>query len=259
MGKKVKTLELLFEQCKQTGDYEFDNDQVKRVCGETGFKNPFDVTKIDHSDKLPDSIRQAGYCVVHLGQGRHCFLKATDIWYHRFEAIDDNERHIWKYQPSVLNASDSSESNIISLAYNQKIIQDFLYNDITANPKIYMSRRTKISTSYSVGGMRQVEASELQVEMDATFERNGEVTVVEGKNSFPEDFAVYQLFHPFLDYQEKAIRGIKAVKCCYLIREQGVGGGHTIRLYLYTFEDVRDIASISLTKKAEYVLERRGS
>lgn len=259
MGKKSDTLELLFEQCQQTGSYEFDNDQVKRACRKTGFKNPFDVTKADHSVKLPEVVRQAGYCVVHLGEGRHCFLKALDIWYHRLEAISENEQHIWKYQPSLLNATDDSESNIISLTYNQKIIQDFLYSDITANPKIYMSRRTKISTSYSVGGMCQVEATKLQVEMDATFEHNGEVTVVEGKNSFPGDFAVYQLFHPFLDYHGKGIPGIKKVECCYLVREQNTEGSHVIRLYLYNFKDVKDIASLSLLKKAEYVLERRDS
>ena len=34
-----------------------------------------------------------------------------------------------------------------------------------------------------------------------TLEKDGYVTVFEGKNDFPENFAVYQLFHPYLYYQ----------------------------------------------------------
>ena len=256
MSKK-QTQELLFEQCKASGDYEFDNDRVKQVCAQTGFKNPFDVTKVDHSSKLPDTIRQAGYCIAHLGQGRHRFIRALNEWYHDFEAIEPNERKTWQYRPSVLNNTDDSESNIISLVFNQRVIQDFLYGDITANPKIYMSRRTKISLSYRIGGVR-AHVTKLQMEMDATFESGGKVVVVEGKNGFPDDFAVYQLFHPFLDYTAKRIPGVRAIECCYLLKKI-VADRPLIRLYLYTFSDADDIASIVLLKKAEYTLQRRAT
>lgn len=35
------------------------------------------------------------------------------------------------------------------------------------------------------------------MEIDLTMELHGVVTIFEGKNGFPENFAVYQLFHPF--------------------------------------------------------------
>ena len=257
MGKKRQTQILLFEQCRQSGIYTFDNAQVKRLCEQTGFKNPFDVTKVDQSAKLPDEVRDAGYCIVHLGRGRHRFVRALDSWYHRFETMDESERHSWEYRPSLLNHTDESESNMISLVYNQRVIQDFLYGEITA-PKIYMSRRTKIDLEYSIDGIHDVQATRLQMEMDATFELNGVVTIVEGKNSFPADFAVYQLFHPFLDYHLKDIAGVSGINCCYLLKKS-YRDRHVIRLYLYKFGDIGDIASIVLVKKAEYVLQNRNA
>lgn len=259
MGKKADTLLLLFDQCSKSGIYEFDNKQVKSACKATGFGNPFDVTKIDHTTKLPDKIRQAGYCIVHLGEGRHCFVKGIESWYHRFEEISDGERKVWEYRPSILNATDDSESNIISLVYNQRIIHHFLYSDITANPRIYMSRRTKISPRYSVGKTYQLHATKLQMEMDATLENCGVVTIIEGKNNFPDDFAVYQLFHPYLDYRRKELPSVQRIQCCYLAKKMSENGDQVVRLHLYTFDDEKDIASISLIKKAEYTLERRES
>ena len=251
MSLKKDTLIAIFKSCQHNGDYQFDNNTVKRICAQTGFANPFDVTKVDRLDVLPDVIRNKGYCVVHLGKGRHCFMPAADIWYHKFEAIKPRETKEWDYKPSVLNHTDSSESNIISLVYNQKIIQKFLYGDITKNPKIYMSRRTKITTSYRAGTQR-IDAEKLQVELDATFEHNGRVTVIEAKNGFHDNFAVYQIFLPFLDYQSKNIPGVKKVECCYLLQDKP---RNIIRLYLYSFTDPEDIGSIQLIKKSEYLLK----
>ena len=114
-----------------------------------------------------------------------------------------------------------------------------------------MSRRTKINASYSAGS-EKIEAKKLQVELDATFEHDEEVVILEAKNGSPVDFAVYQLFHPFLDYHYKNIPGVKKIECCYLLQDKKK---QTVSLYLYTFSDVGDIASIRLIKKARYDLK----
>ena len=84
----------------------------------------------------------------------------------------------------------------MSVASNQRIIHDFLYEDIVAGPKVYSARRTKMNLSYKVGN-ESIQTENLQMEIDLTMELHGVVTIFEGKNGFPENFAVYQLFHPF--------------------------------------------------------------
>ena len=254
VGKKKQVLLALFQSCKDSGDYGFDNERVKEVCQQVGFGNPFDVTKLDNTNSLPDEIKDAGYCVVHLGKGQHCFMQVLDVWFHTFESIEQSEICEWDYKPSLLNHTDTSESNIISLVYNQLIIQDFLYGDKTEKPKIYMPRRTKITTTYQARD-DCIEATKLQMEMDATFEHRGVITVLEGKNGFPDNFAVYQLFHPFLDY--KKVPGVQQVQCCYLLKEKNDEHDYVVRLYLYTFSNDDNIGSIELIKKGQYDLKER--
>ncbi len=258
MGKKQQVISRLFEICRRRGDLAFDNALVKSVCSQVGFGNAFDVTKVDSLAILPDDVRRAGYFIVHLGRGRHRFVKGVGIGYHPFEPIEDDERIFWKYRRSLLNELDTSESNILSVASNQRVIHDFLYDDIVASPKAYNARRTRLSFSYRIGS-EQIDAASLQMEIDFTFEYQGVVTVIEGKNGFPPDFAVYQLFHPFRYYVEinrERNLGIQGITGCYVLRRR-VENISVLRLYNYTFDDPEQMASIRLLKKAEYQLVNR--
>ena len=63
MSKKKETLLALYRSCKESGQYVFDNNKVREICNQTGFSNPFDVTKIDSSELLPDQVIDNGYYV----------------------------------------------------------------------------------------------------------------------------------------------------------------------------------------------------
>jgi len=258
MGTKQEVIIKLFNICQDRDYYYFDNKLVKKVAIDVGFGNPFDATKIDNSSLLPSVLQASDYFIVHLGQGRHQFVNGIKLGYHRFEPIDEKETFEWKYRQSLLNEFDTSESNILSVASNQRIIHDFLYDDIVASPKVYNARRTKASFEYYIGNTR-IQPNNLQMEIDLTLEYQGTVTTVEGKNNFPDDFAVYQLFHPFKYYsklkQEQSIQ-IGNISCCYILRKK-YQNYSVLRLYNYTFDNVDQIDSIRLLKKSQYTLVRR--
>ena len=256
MGKKQDVLEELFYICQQRGDFVFDNFLVKEVCEDFGFRNPFDATKVDRSDLYPDVMQiGSGWFVIHLGEGRHQFVPNQRLAYHKFEDIEPSESIPWRYRQSLLNEYDTSESNIISVGLNQRILHDFLYDDIVANPKWYGARRTKHTGKYTIAN-ESIAVRKLQMEIDAVLELNNVVTVIEGKNGFPEDFAVYQLFHPYLYFDDIRERGklrIEDIECCYLQRLREPSGSR-LRLYLYRFHN-RELSSIDLIRKREYMLE----
>jgi hypothetical protein len=259
MGTKQEVIAELFKRCKAKGTWEFDNDLVRQVAASKGFANLFDATKIDHSALLPPELRREDYFFVHLGAGgKHRFVKGISIGFHTFEKILDSEVIDWKYRQSILNELDTSESNILSVASNQRVIHDFLYNDIVASPKVYNARRTKRSIEYRIGTQR-IRATNLQMEIDLTMELDGVVTVFEGKNGTPEDFAVYQLFHPFKYYKSIISElglAIRMVTGCYILRERRQDRS-VLRLYNYTFDDEDDMGSIRLLKKSQYNLIKR--
>jgi hypothetical protein len=258
MGKKQEVITEIFKHCKKNGNFVFDNALVKKVAKKYNFGNAFDATKLDNREKFPQILLDEDYFILHLGEGKHKFVKGISKGFHEFEEIPKENIYDWKYRKSILNEFDTSESNILSVGFNQRIIHDFLYDDIVANPKMYGARRTKTSFTFYIGD-EKVEAKNLQMEIDLTVEYSGVVTVFEGKNDFPKDFAVYQLYFPFLYYYElkKENRlAIKEINCCYLLREKKKDGSK-IKIYKYTFENPYDMSSIKLLKNAQYNLVKR--
>lgn len=257
-NKKHRAIAEIFKVCESRKDLIFDNNLVKSVCQKHKFGNPFDATKLDSSNKLPAILKEKDYFIVHLGKGKHKFVKGINVGFHVFEEIEEANIFDWEYRKSLLNEFDTSESNILSIASNQRIIHDFLYEDIVANSKVYHQRRTKIDLAYRIG-RETIKAEGLQMEIDLTMELHGNVTIFEGKNGFPKDFAVYQIFHPFKYYsilkKEKRL-DVNLITCCYVLRKVD-GGRSVLRLYNYTFEDEEDIGSIKLLKNAQYALIRR--
>jgi len=258
MGIKQDVIAEIFKICKKRKNFTFNNELVKEICEKHSFRNLFDATKLDDTSKFPKVLLDEGCFVLHLGQGKHRFVKGISKGFHHFENIKKRHIYDWKYRKSILNEFDSSESNVLSVAGNQRIIHDFLYDDIVAAPKVYNARRTKMTLSYNVGKV-SIKAQDIQMEIDLTMELQGVITVFEAKNGFPENFAVYQLFHPFKYYstlKEEKRLNVEQINCCYILRKKE-SGKSVLRLYTYTFEDENNMASIKLLKNAQYNLIKR--
>ncbi|HNL07655.1 MAG TPA: hypothetical protein PKH93_08775, partial [Chitinophagales bacterium] len=147
----------MYKICEDRNDFTFHNDLVKDVCRKVGFGNPFDVTKLDNKRLLPTILINNDIAIIHLGSGEHRFIKGINKVFHEFEAIQENID--WGYKKSLLNQFNSSESNILSVANNQRILHHFLFGqdrelediDITQRPKTYFPHRTKTSFKYHFG------------------------------------------------------------------------------------------------------------
>jgi len=113
------------------------------------------MTKIDTKRKLPEILVQHDYAAVHLGRGKHKFVKGINKFFYDFEPIWQPKIE-WPYRQSILNLSNDSESNVLSVANNQRILHHFLFGqdtefndvDIMKRPKTYFPHRTTITTSY---------------------------------------------------------------------------------------------------------------
>ena len=254
LSKKQTVIAELYALCKSRGNLVFNNNEVREVCARVGFSNQFDATKWSNSRNLPGALAADDVFVVSLGGGRHRFVSGIAIGYHEFESIPEERRYPWPYRRSLLNNVNTSESNILSMGYNHRIIHDFLYKDIAASPKVYGSHRTHVPLNYRIGE-DEINAKSVQLEIDFTTEYLGEVTVFEAKNGEPHDFNVFQLFNPFHHYSRLRIAQnlhIATINCCYLLRE-----GTKLQLYLYSFADPQNPGSIHLLRNAEYTLVPR--
>ena len=261
MSKKKQVIEAVFHECQVRNDFVFDTHMLKKAAIVVGMGNPFDATKIDDKSKLPDLLLKKDYAIVHLGNGKHKFFKGIDLVYHDFEPIQNEIE--WSYKKSLLNEFNSSESNILSVANNQRILHHFLFDednefgeqDIFKRPKTYFPHRTKTSFSYHIGKDNLIHLENIQIEIDLTIELAGNIGVFEAKNGTPTNFAIYQIYHPFLYYinAREFNVPIKTVSTVYVVR-QVVNKITTLNLWAYTFQDPFDITSITFLKSASYKL-----
>lgn len=263
MSKKHEVIEQLYTICRARNYFIFHNDEVKKVCTNIGFGNPFDATKIDSKQKLPPLLIKNDMAIIHLGSGRHQFVSGIDNFYHTFEPI---EKVIdWPYKKSLLNQFNTSESNILSVANNQRILHSFLFdidnefntNDIAKRAKTYFPHRTKTSFQYFAGDI-SITLEQIQIEIDVTIECDGIIGVFEGKNGTPDSFSIYQLYHPFLYYHNANTTGIldgkvKKIYGVFVVREK-VQSFDVLQLWCYTFTDFSNIQSIKLVKSSAYRL-----
>lgn len=257
-NKKKIVIEKLFERCKKINNYKFSNDLVKEISKEVGFGNPFDVTKIDVKEKLPKLLLDNDYCIVHLGDGQHMFIKGVNTVYHDFEKIKKEDIVEWDYKKSLLNQYNDSESNILSVANNQRILHDFLFGSdneysslpIERRPKTYFPHRTKKSLEYLFNGTSIVVKNQ-QIEIDLTIEYNGIIGLFEAKNGSPANFNVYQLFYPYLYYSHSGLNYAE-IKCVYLVRTKQSNVSE-ITLWEYKF-NYNSINSIEYIKSKKYIL-----
>ena len=122
-----------------------------------------------------------------------------------FEYIQKSVK--WEYKKSLLNQYNDSESNALSIANNQRILHDFLFGkdlefeniDISKRPKTYFPHRTKTTLEYYFEN-EKIIAKNQQIEIDLTIEFNGTIGIFEAKNGSPNNFNIYQIYHPFLYY-----------------------------------------------------------
>ncbi len=125
INKKQNVLIELLEICEKQNNYVFHNNLVKDISKKHNLGNPFDVTKLDDKNKLPDILKKKDLTIIHLGKGYHQFIKGIDYIYHSFEEIETVVD--WSYKKSLLNLLNASEANILSIANNQRILHEFAF------------------------------------------------------------------------------------------------------------------------------------
>lgn len=261
---KRKVLREIYHRCQMAGDFEFANGLVKEVCKEIGFGNPFDATKIDRCELLPQELIAQDIGLIHVGKGKHRFVKGLHIAFHEFEPI--MQEIAWPYQKSLLNEYNSSEANILSVANNQRILHNFAFGqdrefddvDITRRPKTYFPHRTKADLSYHFDRLGEVKLQGIQIEIDLTIEFEGTIAVFEAKNGKPDNFSVYQIYHPFLYYHEARQKlvmkdKVKDIVCVYVVRQK-LAEITVLKLWKYSFAEPYNIASIKFLESACYNL-----
>lgn len=261
LSKKRQLIEEIFEGLRKIDSKSdillFNNDTVKEVSTRVKFRNPFDATKFDTFESMPENLKKEGFFIVHLGRGNHAFVKGTG--FHYFEPI--TEIKTWIPSKSIISQLGKSEADTVSTIYNQKIIHDFLHGTTNKDVKIHISRRSNTTYDFWIGN-NQLHADWVQIEVDAFFESDDIIATVEVKNIKHTNFEIRQVYSSmrYLDrfYRDGIIS--KKHKIRYLFVQKGkINKINFYRLYEYRFKDWKKMDSIELIKSTQYNMRAEGS
>lgn len=246
-GKNDKAWELLFNDSK-IGLLSKVNgtDNWCRITAEQisqiGKREPRLMTKFDHKVNLPQLFKQHRLSVLPVTRG--------DYLVGRFDAYGtlgpdsvktnplqkfDIPSHLETLRPEFI----SSEAMAINCACASGILGDFI-----GDGELYSTvngRMTSDQLEYDIDVFldedersnkkktKNVIVRNSQMEIDAGYESDGNLTIIEAKRDLADDFLVRQLFYPYCKWK-KAIS--KKIRTVFLVYSDSV-----FHLYEYGFSD----------------------
>ena len=240
MSKKKQVLDILVEKYFINEKKEFSTEDIKQVCQPIGFKNHFDVAKIDKIKDISKKMKENGLSIEKSSKGNYYFKKGgLSLIYHELETIDENEVIEIDFKPSIIYCNVTSEDDVLNCIDEHGIANDFCQS---------------ISMKVKSTGRRQFEGRQIETDgiMISTADRL--IRTSELKNEHGESFNMNQLFYSYRYYKLNEQHGAYDVKALF-IQNKKFKSHFSIQVFEYIFTDLNDITSIKLTKKGEYRLK----
>lgn len=234
----------LLEAVNLNGQVHVSAAQLKK------FREPRLMAKIDHSKDLPEIFRDNNLSILPTSNAGYAIGR-----FKIFQPISSSSsidasafpapRHL-----ETLNFADfSSEPAVLHAAYASSILQDFFGQEmiLTTSGRMrsgYFSFR--VDTFF--GEPAEMSVRNAQIEIDAGYESNEALILIEAKNHLAVDYNIRQLYFPLKTW---TMRTSKKIRPAYLMASKG-----EFEVFEYQFEDIDDMSSIVLRRAKRYVFKQ---
>lgn len=205
------------------------------------------MTKFDHEYQLPKIFRDNRLSILPISRGEYVISRACI--FKKFEKGGGGsikELHLPRFIDSISPSDITSESVALNSAYAAGIINDFLEENIT-----YPTLNGRMGTGEfefyvktETEHFEMIKVDRAQIEIDACFEGEMCMCIVEAKNSINDDFIVRQLYYPFRTW-EKRIK--KIIRPIFFTYSNGI-----YHLREYEFENIDCYNSIKFVREQKY-------
>jgi hypothetical protein len=171
--------------------YVVDAKNLKKVTE----REPRLMAKVDDPEHLPNVFRNAGYSLLAITNGSYLIFKG-DV----FASVPDcSSQSIYDPKtefPLETIGRGTGESEYLDNAFNTGLISDF-----TKSGKLYLTIRGRERTkrfNFLIGASNvEVDVNGVQIEVDAGYEGENDIILVEGKIGNRSHFNIRQLYYPF--------------------------------------------------------------
>lgn len=242
---------------KTTGmaDHDFDTnpfvltaDQIKVACQEfkkTGTKEVRILCKQDTRKSRPQVFREKGLFILPKHNGEYYIIKGegyVDIPEISCDVEDYYSKLTFELKSSKVG---DSEMQHLDFAYANSLIRTF-FND----PSLVLAirgRKFTPSFKFKTNGF-EISADGVQTEVDAGYEGENQIVLVEAKNSDSKDIIIRQLYYPYRQWSISTGKEVKPV----FFEKRKVNGESIYNIWQFEFEDPSDYNSIRLVKSKRF-------
>lgn len=214
------------------------------------YREPRLMAKFDHRINLPRIFQKHNLAILPVSRNRYVISHFQA--YRLFEISSKSVSHACL--PSSIQSLDAgsipSESIAINCALASGILSDFL-GEGTLYPTV-SGRMGSGSFDFYIQNSSSknsvpVCVNNAQIEIDAAFEGQKGLALLEAKRDLSEDFLVRQLYYPFRLWSSRVTKKIRPV---FLIYSNGI-----FRLYEYEFANADCYNSLFLVQQKNYSIE----
>lgn len=206
------------------------------------------MTKFDHKSQLPKLFTENKLSILPTSRGGYIIGDFETFYDFNTDDIEVSPIEFPTYLESLNYRDITSEATAINCTFVSKILHHFTEEE-NLLPTV-SGRMSSSSFSFDINSLKgifKVNVANSQVEIDAGYEGDKSLILIEAKNYISDDFLVRQLYYPFKLWIGKIQKQVRPI---YLTYTNGV-----FHLREYQFSDENHYNSLILVKHRKYVVQ----
>jgi hypothetical protein len=227
--------------------YKITAEQIKKATSHFKTTNEREVRvlcKQDHRESRPDIFIELGLFILPIKNGEYIIVKGEgyiDIP----KIVSSTIKYTSKLNFSLDTSKvGNSEMQHLDFAYATNLIRTFLDDDSL----VLTIRGRKYTPNFSFFVNKQkIEVQSVQTEVDAGYEGNNKVVLIEAKNSRTNNIIIRQLFYPYKQWKSYTNKNIITL----FFKKQG----NEFSLWQFSFKDDNDYNSIYMVQSEKFIIE----
>jgi hypothetical protein len=231
----------ILNEIESKGFFIISSEQINE------FKESRLMTKFDHKTNLPIIFQKNNLSILPLTRGTYIIGKFEA--YANVEYSDVNPIPVQKRLDleSLDYNNLYSESAVLNCAYVTGIIDDLLEeeSDLTISGRM-SSKNFNFSIRNFDGKTQKIDVKNSQCEIDAGFESETKIALIEAKNMKCDDFLIRQIYYPYRLWKEKVNKKVIPIFMTY--------SNDKFSFFIYEFDDEDDYNSLKLIKQKDYLI-----
>lgn len=240
----------IYDHDFETEPYVLTAEMIKQACqhfGKTSEREVRILCKQDSREDRPQVFKDNGLFILPKKNrpGEFYILKGEG-----YMDIPDITTPIATYEKKIkfeLRSSlvGDSEMQYVDFAYANSLIRTFM-----SDPSLVLTIRGRKYTpefEFKVGN-NNLSVKSVQTEVDAGYEGENSIVLIEAKNGGTDNTIIRQLYYPYRQWNIETQKPVHTV----FFEKRRISGENIFYLWLYQFDDMYDYNSVKLVKSKRY-------